>query len=250
MLVRMRRNLAEANYGTLGLEIIVVIAGILIAFQIDRWAQEGRERQQEYQYLERLKSDLQFEIDLMTDSIGFAESRIAEVLLLEEVAANPKIATKKPNEVAEAVERATWRSFPHISAYVYTELQSTGNLSLIRSGTLRQGMAEYYSSIRFESVIGVNLEIQNLFTRLTAGILSTAELIDIEENDLNQRQFEVLPDRALEIAREFAARQSAIDLLPSIAQHHAFNKSVIEASRDSAQQLVITLDALIEDFDL
>lgn len=250
MLVRLRKNLAEANYGTLGLEIIVVIAGILIAFQIDRWAQEGRERQQEYQYLERLKKDLQFEIDLMADSIGFAERRIAAVLLLEEVAANPKIATEKPNELARAVERATWRSFPHISAYVYTELQSTGNLSLIRSGTLRRDMAEYYSSVQFESSIGLDLEIQNLFTRLTAGILSTAELVDIEENELSQRQIEVLPDRALEIAREFAARQSAIDLLPSIAQHHAFNKKVIEANRDRAQQLVVTLDALIEDFGL
>lgn len=89
-----------------------------------------------------------------------------------------------------------------------------------------------------------------MFTRLTAGILSTAELVDIEENELSQRQIEVLPDRALEIAREFAARQSAIDLLPSIAQHQAFNKKVIEANRDRAQQLVVTLDALIEDFGL
>jgi hypothetical protein len=89
-----------------------------------------------------------------------------------------------------------------------------------------------------------------LFTRLTAGILSTAELLDIEENELSQRQIDVLPDRALEIAREFSTRQGAVDLLPSIAQHHAFNKNVIEASRDRAQQLVATLDALIEDVGL
>ena len=250
MLVRLRRNLAEANYGTLGLEIIVVIAGILIAFQIDRWAQEGHERQQEYQYLERLKKDLLFEIDLMTNGIGFADTRIAAVRLLEEVAANPKIATEKPNDLARAVERVTWRSFPHINAYVYTELQTTGNLSLIKSEALRRDLAEYYSYVLFESTIALNLEIENLFTRLTAGILSTEELVDIEENEWSQRQIEVLPFRALEIARDFAARQNAVDLLPSIAQHHTFNKKVIEASRDRAQQLVVALDALIEDFGL
>jgi len=247
MLTRLRKNLAEANYGALGLEIIVVIVGILVAFQIDRWAIEGQERQQENQYLERLREDLLFEIDLMAKSIYHAETRIAAVRLLEEVAANPEIATEKPTEFLRAVERVTWRSFPHISAYVYTELQSTGNLSLIRSEALRQALAEHYSSIRFESIIGLDLEIQRLFSRLTAGVLSTQELVGIEENQWRQQQIEVLPDRALQIAKELAARQDAVDLLPSIAQHHTFNKKIIGASRDRALQIVTNLEELIED---
>ena len=250
MLVRLQKNLVEANYGTLALEIIVVIAGILIAFQIDRWALERHERQQEYQYLERLRQDLLFEIDLMTSSIEFADTRMAAIRLLEKVVVNRNIATETPNHVARAVEMVTWRSFPHISAHVYTELQTTGNLSLIRSEDLRQGLAEYYSSIQFESTVGLDLDVQRLFTRLTAGILSIEELVNIEANQWSQRQMEVLPDRALEIAREFSARQSAIDLLPSIAQHHAFNKNVVNATRDKAQELVVTLDSLIDDFDL
>jgi hypothetical protein len=249
MLVKLRKNLAEANFGFLGLEIIVVIVGILIAFQIDRWAQEGREREQEYQYLVRLKEDLQFEIGLMADSIKYVEDRIAAVRLLQEAVANPQIAIEMPNALAQAVERVTWRSFPNINAYVYTELQSTGNLSLIRSNALRQYMAEYYSYIQHESGIGLDLEIQNLFTRITAGILSTAELIDIQENELSRREVEIVPDRALKITRELAARQSAVDLLPSIAQHHSFNRMAIEASRDRAQQLIVMIDALIEEFD-
>jgi len=249
MLVKLRKNLVEANFGSLGLEIIVVIVGILIAFQIDHWAQEGREREQEYQYLVRLKEDLQFEIGLMADSIKYVEDRIAAVRLLEEAVANPQIATEMPYAFTQAVERVTWRSFPNINAYVYTELQSTGNLSLVRSNALRQYMAEYYSFIQHESGIGLDLEIQNLFTRITAGILSTAELIDIQENELSRREVEIVPDRALKIAREFAARQNAVDLLPSIAQHHSFNRMAIEASRDRAQQLIVVIDALIEEFD-
>ena len=73
MLAKLRKNLIEANYGILGLEIVVVILGILIAFQIDHWAQEGREREQEHHYLVRLKEDLQFEIGLMADSFEYAE---------------------------------------------------------------------------------------------------------------------------------------------------------------------------------
>jgi hypothetical protein len=129
MLTRLRKYLAEANYGALGLEVIVVIVGILIAFQIDRWAQEQRESQQEHQYILRLKNDLQYEIAVMTDSLGTADQRMAHIRLLERVSTNNEVAIKSPNDVVWALERATWRSFPQISAFVYTELQTTGNLS-------------------------------------------------------------------------------------------------------------------------
>jgi len=119
---------------------------------------------------------------------------------------------------------------------------------LIRSDVLRRDIADYYSFIRHESGIGLDLEIQNLFTRITAGILSTAELVDIQENELSQRQVDILPERALEIVRKFEARKNAVDLLPSIVQHHSSNKIAIEASRDKAQQLIVTIDALIEEF--
>lgn len=233
-------------------EVLLLIVGILIALQIDNWNESRLERKQEHQYLLRLKKDLQFEIGLMEDGIRYAENRIAAVRFLEEAAANPKIATERPNTMAIAMETVTWRSFPLISAFVYTELQVTGNLSLIRSEALRRDIASYYSSIQKELDIGVDLEIQNLFTRSTAGILLTDELVAIQENELGRREREVKidPDRALKIAHEFAARQNAVDYLPSIAQHHTFNKIVIEASRDNAQELIVTIDALIKEFGL
>ena len=59
MFARLRRNLVEKNYAPVALELLVVVFGILIAFQIDRWAENRREREQEYEYLVRLKEDLQ-----------------------------------------------------------------------------------------------------------------------------------------------------------------------------------------------
>ena len=89
MLERLRQNFAKSNYGSLALEIVVVILGILIAFQIDRWAEDRRDREHEYEYLVRLKDDLQSEIQSMDAALQYAESRIAAVLLLEETLANP-----------------------------------------------------------------------------------------------------------------------------------------------------------------
>ena len=113
MFQRLRRSLAESRYGPLGLEIVVVILGILIAFQIDRWAEDRRDRNHEYEYLLRLQEDLQIEILGMDEAIEYAESRIAAVLLLEEVIADPSIVRERPGSLPVALETATWRSFPH-----------------------------------------------------------------------------------------------------------------------------------------
>ena len=99
MFERLRRNFVEKNYGPVALELIVVIVGILIAFQIDRWADDRRERQQEYEYLIRLKEDLQFEIDGMSVAHEYAQSRIDAAMLLEKIIADSSVAREQPNNV-------------------------------------------------------------------------------------------------------------------------------------------------------
>jgi len=247
MFERLRNNFARSNFGSLALEIVVVIIGILIAFQIDRWAEARRDREQEYNYLVRLKEDLQIEMQSMDSALRYAESRIADVLLLEEVFADPSVALERPSAVATAVETATWRSFPQINSFVYSELQSTGNLGLIRSDTLRRDLASHYSSIRHHERVGLDLNIQHQFERMTAGILSTAELQAIETGSWNDAGIDVPAERALEIAQEIARRQGAVDLLPNIAQHHVFNQKVMGLARERAWEIIALIDALIVD---
>ena len=249
MFARLRKNFTASNYGTLALELVVVILGILIAFQIDRWAEDKRDREQEFDYLARLKNDLQIEIQSMDAALQHAESRIAAVAILEDVLANPSVALEQPVAVAVAVETATWRSFPQINAFVYSELQSTGNLALIQSDLLRRELANHYSSIRHHERVGFDLNIQQEFDRLTAGILSSAELQGIEMGEWDSTTSNISSDRAVQIAKELARRQNAILLLPNIAQHHWFNLKVIEAARGRTLKLVELIDSLIEEFE-
>ena len=185
----------------------------------------------------------------MDKAIQYAESRIAAVLLLEKAIANPLAIIDRPGAMPVAMETATWRSFPQIDAFVYTELQSTGNLALIQSDSLRRELANHYSSFRHYSRVGLDLDIQHQFDRLTAGILSTAELRKIEEESWNNTPNNISIERALEITQELASRQDAIDLLPNVAQHHVFNKKVIELTRSRALKIIEQIDLLIEDIE-
>lgn len=249
MLNRLRKSLAEANYGLLGLELFLVVAGILIAFQIDRWAEERRDREQEYEYVLRLKEDLLTEVNIMTQSIQYAEERLEDVRLLENVSTDPELARSNPSGFLMALEQVTWRSYPQISANVYEELRATGGLSLIRSDDLRHDLSNYYSFYDHYSVIGFDLELQSIFSRLTAGLLSTAELTIIQGNRQQRQNWRVSPDRANEVARVFSQHPEAIKLLPSIAQHHVHNQRFVGLNRDRANQLVATIEALVQGFE-
>ena len=128
---KMRDALKRQDYVFLGLELIVVILSILIAFQMERWAEDGRERKEEQNYLLRLKEDMQIEIAHMDEAVGYARERIEAALLLEKIVSNPAVAGDNPGAVARAVETASWLSFPNLDAFVYSELLNSGKLALI-----------------------------------------------------------------------------------------------------------------------
>lgn len=245
MLARILSHLRRRELSGLALEIVVVILGILIAFQIDNWAGERRARAEEREYFGRLTTDLQSEIALMDDALRFAQNRIDAVRLLEAVAADPASAIGRGEEIATALESVTWRSYPRINAFVYTELQSTGKLSLIRSREILEALALHYTRIQHDARVGTEREHQHEYDRLAAGILKTDEAIAIEQNRLGRDGVSIANDRAVEIARALASRPEALAHLPHIAQHNAFNMRVVRASRERAGQLVNMIETAL-----
>ena len=62
LLGRLRGHLADQNWLAVTVDMTVVLVSILLAFQIDRWAEYRRDQHLELEYLLRLKVDLQMEI--------------------------------------------------------------------------------------------------------------------------------------------------------------------------------------------
>jgi len=229
----------------LSLEVIVVILSILIAFELDRWAEDQRERKQEQNYLVRLKEDLQIEITHMDEARRYADARIAAAVLLEEIASDPSTAVNHTSALAKALETAGWYSFPNLDAFVYSELQNSGNLALIQSDALRRALAVHYAAFKNDSRIGLDRDVQLQFARYTAGLLTSEELRNIEERTWQDLPYDVSAERASEIAQQLASRPDAVALIPSIVQHHVFNKRVIEQTRNSAPEIIGQIDQLL-----
>ena len=185
----------------------------------------------------------------MDEAYAYGQSRIDAAMLLEVIVANPSVAEEQSSALPRALETVSWRSFPQIDAFVYGELQSSGKLSLIRSVSLRRDLANHYTSVRNYSRVGLDLDIQHQFDRLTAGILTSEELRAIEDESWNETSYSTSTDRAAEIADELVIRQGAIDLIPNMVQHHVFNQKVISIIRGQAVKIIEQIDLLIEEFD-
>ena len=239
---RISKALARQDWAAVAIELVVVVVGILIALGVGQWAEQRSERQRERLSLERLHDDLQIEYAVATSAEGWARVRLEAIEKLADLTAHPEHAGLDPSSVPLAIETASWRSFPQVSAFVYNELQDTGQMRLIRSFELRRGLADHYGRLGTDARIGEDRAAEVRFEAATAGLLSVDELLAIERRPGERRMLPTQPARALALARAFAARPDAVRELAGLGQHHMFNLRVIGEMKTRIR----ALEALIE----
>src|SRR5688572_4608935 len=176
----LRRAFARQDWVAVAIELIVVVLGILIALEVDQWAQRRQEHDLEKAYLLQLKEDLRTEYGRATDAESWAKDRLKAVEVLNRVATDHAAAAADPAAVLWAIETASWRSFPKGNAFVYDELQSSGHMRLIRSVALRRLLAEHYAKLAIDAWVGEDREAEEKFDQATAGLLNVQELMALE----------------------------------------------------------------------
>jgi len=224
---RASRALTRQDWTAVAIELVVVVVGILIALGVSQWAEQQGERQRERVSLERLHDDLQIEYAVATAAEGWARARLEATGKLADFTAHPELAETSPSTVPWAIETASWRSFPRVSAFVYNELQDTGEMRLIRSFELRRALADHYGRLATDARVGEDRAAEERFDAAAAGLLSVDELLTIERMEGERRMLPTEGARALALARAFASRPDAVRELAGVGQHHQFNLRVI-----------------------
>lgn len=127
-------------------EIILVVIGILIALSINNWNEDRKESSIEQNYLKRLLIDIESDYGKLTLSKGLSQERINQINLLTDVIKNPVLVNTYPKQIIVSIEKISWRSYLPLSRIVYSELLSSGNMSLIQSENLRESLLKYYGT--------------------------------------------------------------------------------------------------------
>lgn len=126
-------------------ELVIVVAGVMIALAADKWIQDQSDRRLENHYLEELATDLRSDTAELRNTLKLAAQR-AELGhdLLRAMAGDTLVAS---TYLATAVERVMYLSYPAYSRTTMSELTSTGDLRLLRDQRLKRTLSEYYQAI-------------------------------------------------------------------------------------------------------
>jgi hypothetical protein len=177
MLLRIISNIRTLRWDNAILELIVVAVGLLMAFQIDRWWESRDELDRERQYISRLVTDIEKDIDELNDAIDLAQLRLSFAGTLMDVAENPDLALPRPVEFLISVNQAAFTHTPALTSNTFEELRSTGNLGLLRDSNLKDSLFDYYRFDNDERQYQA-LQLMQEFRHfeLAAGILTNRQL--------------------------------------------------------------------------
>ncbi len=122
----------------LGAEAVIIVVSILLAFAVEEWREESRNRDLEREYLTRLVEDLDANV-AEADFQGRAHAR----QVANARAIYPLVSRADAAELESAIiVAASYNASPSATANwvddTFEELKSTGRFSLIRSTDIRQ----------------------------------------------------------------------------------------------------------------
>ena len=132
----------------LSFELIVIVAGILIALAISDWASERRDRVLEEEYLGRLIVDMQSNLEYAEYVTRYQQNVIKNARRVYPLIQH---GTELDEEPAAIIAYAYWASAlqsPNWNDATHQELLSSGRYILLRNSELRKALLEFY--VEFE----------------------------------------------------------------------------------------------------
>lgn len=175
--------LLEQKWFSLLAELVLIVAGILIALYIDGWVQDRQDRNREVTYLELLRDDLALIESEVAHYVAFENSVLATgKSFLDAIStADPPAGHRPLNGMLG--EMSVRRTLSVVSA-AYADLASTGNIQLIRNPDLRRQIVHYFANAeRRELIVEKNSKqyVDEIFVRF---LLDVGVTIDVDQSVL------------------------------------------------------------------
>ena len=141
ILSRIVHHLKTQNWTAVAIEFVIVIAGVVIGFQVTEWRGEQSDREMETYYLERLHADLVGTLEDYFANAQWDETQLeAEDLALNALRSCTPADTERDIFIRGLAFAGNINPVP-LRWETADELVATGNISLIRDLELRERLA-------------------------------------------------------------------------------------------------------------
>jgi hypothetical protein len=151
---RLSEHLSKQNWFAVGLDLTVVVVGIYIGLQADAWMSAKQDRDLEVEYLERLLSDMEESIAAQRSGIKIFDDGTASIDYIAEVQKSGTSDGLDEERLILGLNNVGWVAPPATNMVTIRELQSTGNISLIRDLSVRMAIGQFdrsYANVTFSA---------------------------------------------------------------------------------------------------
>jgi hypothetical protein len=140
ILQNIAKAIREQNYYAVVLEFVIVIAGVVIGFQINAWNLDRQEAALEKGYLSRLVDEMAVVTNqLIDEQEDLDDYRDSAERFLAPLEADDKEAAQSDSRGLLTITRV---GTPTVMPAMLNELLASGQLSVIRSSALREALSE------------------------------------------------------------------------------------------------------------
>jgi len=144
ILARLSRAIREQNWFAVMLEFVIVIAGVVIGFQVTAWNADRGERQSELRYLSSLIADVDLTIERYRSDLDYRGNvRLLGLRALAIVEGNA--APRDDWDIVLTFFNASQVGGGLRESPTFNELVSSGDLQIISNARLRQRLSSYYT---------------------------------------------------------------------------------------------------------
>ena len=146
ILRRITQHVKDQNWFAVALDFVIVVMGILIAFQLTNWSGAQQSDIQAQRFLERLEQDFNQTLLITERSLAnHKQSLQASSRLIKGL----KVGLFEQELLIHDIRYSTDFSTPPGPSTAFQELVSSGKTDLIRSETLRNALYEYNGYVSF-----------------------------------------------------------------------------------------------------
>lgn len=152
ILRRLAEAVAEQNWFTVILEVVIVVAGIYLGLQASEWSQGREDRRAEVVYLQRIASDLDASLIQTARSQEFQTRHATYGALVLQALRECDLQSDQRDQFASGIYLVAKHSAATFVQASLQELLSAGRLTIIRNSSLRQMLVEmlqYYDDHLF-----------------------------------------------------------------------------------------------------
>ena len=142
------QHIKDQNWFAVGLDVIVVIAGIFLGMQVQQWYEGRQELEQEREILYLLVNESIQRINYFESRIAYIDTKIASQEASIQALIDGKLPDSMTNDdFVEGVTITRMLASPSPPNAIYDSIIATGEIRLLRNKTLVQALANFQSRL-------------------------------------------------------------------------------------------------------